>query len=316
MHFLQGEPKEIVFRHQALLYATDHEFVAAATSFIRDAVLAGEPILVMVGAAKIDMLRSALSSDACPVLFADIAQVGRNPARILSVWRDFVAAHAGQSWRLRGISEPIWPGRRPAEVMECQRHEALLNVAFANAPTFWLLCLYDSGGLDPAVIGQAYRTHPFVGHSGQWERARSHGNGTAAALGEDPLPEPPCQPLELVFHSGALGALRRLVSQQAVGAGLGAARAADLVLAVHEVAANSLRHGGGWGILRVWLEDDVMICEVRDTGQIGHPLAGWERPATGQDSGRGLWIVNQVCDLVQLRSSSTGTVVRLHMALG
>jgi len=39
------------------------------------------------------------------------------------------------------------------------------------------------------------------------------------------------------------------------------------------------------------------------------------RPTPTQTGGRGLWMANQVCDLVRIRSGDTGTAVRLHMSL-
>jgi anti-sigma regulatory factor (Ser/Thr protein kinase) len=309
----QRGSEDTVFCHQLLVYAGNREFVKAAGSFIRDAVSAGEPILVMVGAEKIDALRSVLG-DADGVYFADVAQVGRNPARIIPAWQDFVTRHGGGGRRLRGITEPVWPGRRAAEVVECQRHEALLNVAFADSSTFWLVCMYDRVGLDAAVINAAYRSHPFA--SGQrWECAQYRGNAGWPDPFAGELPVPSSRPLEVEFRDGRLTGLRRLVYEQAGGMGLDPARTDDLVLAVSEVAANSLRHGGGRGVLRVWREDTVLICEMSDGGRIGDVFAGRVRPGTGQDSGRGLWIVNQLCDLVQVRSSVAGTVIRLHMLL-
>lgn len=56
-----------------------------------------------------------------------------------------------------------------------------------------------------------------------------------------------------------------------------------------------------------------VVCDVSDRGWIRQPLAGRARPSVDLESGRGLWMVNQLCDLVQLRSSPAGTVVRLHM---
>ena len=102
----------------------------------------------------------------------------------------------------------------------------------------------------------------------------------------------------------------------AAEAGLGVSRAADLVLAVHELATNTLRHGGGRGTLRMWREPAALICEVSDAGRIDQPLAGRERPFAGQTGGRGLWLVNQLCDLAQIRCFPTGSVVRLHTRLG
>ena len=76
----------------------------------------------------------------------------------------------------------------------------------------------------------------------------------------------------------------------------------------------SLRHGGGAGTLRIWTRDRALICEIEDTGHIDKPLVGRQRPATDQERGFGLWLVNQMCDLVQVRTFKTGSVVRLHMA--
>ena len=110
--------------------------------------------------------------------------------------------------------------------------------------------------------------------------------------------------------------LRRLVKLRAAGAGLSAERAGDLVLAVNEVATNSIRHGGGGGVLRIWQAADALICEIADSGRIADPLAGRQRPASGQSGGHGLWLCNQICDLVQLRTFVTGSVVRLHISRG
>jgi anti-sigma regulatory factor (Ser/Thr protein kinase) len=103
------------------------------------------------------------------------------------------------------------------------------------------------------------------------------------------------------------------VARAADRAGFVPQRTQDLVLAVNELAGNSTRHGSGRGVLRVWREDEMLVCEVRDRGRIADPLAGRQRPDHESEGGWGLWIVNQVCDLVQVRSGSDGTVVRAHM---
>ena len=73
------------------------------------------------------------------------------------------------------------------------------------------------------------------------------------------------------------------------------------MLAVDEVATNSVLHGGGRGIVRLWREDETLVCEVRDQGIIRDPLAGRMRPDVDAFGGRGLWIANAVCELVQIR---------------
>ena len=302
------------FRHEALLYAGEVEFLTATLPFIREGVAADEPVLVVVSAAKIGLLRSALGRDADRVAFADMADVGANPARIIPAWRDFVAANDVARRRARGIGEPVWAGRTEAELVECQRHETLLNLAFAGVPAWWLLCPYDTGALGPEVLEEARRSHPHVSERGVATASPSYrGLEQAAAPFAAPLPEPPGQPPELGFAEGSLAQLRALVSRHAAAAGLDQERTADLVLAVGELSANSLRHGGGRGTLRIWREDGALVCEVRDAGRIEDPLAGRRRPPLDRDGGRGLWLVNQLCDLVQLRTFPSGTVVRVHV---
>ena len=304
------------FRHEALFYSGRDDFVRRTAVFLRDAVATEEPALVVVDAAKIALLREELDGAAHAVHFADMAEVGSNPARIIPAWREFVTRHAPTGRRLRGIGEPIWPGRTAAELAECERHESLLNFAFAGSPSWWLLCPYDTEALEPAVLEEARRTHPFVLEDGVGRpSADYYGLNAIAAPFDEPLPEPPASAQELAFGADPLAALRWFVARRAAEAGLGASRLTDLVLAVHEVATNSLRHGGGRGTLRIWREPEALICEVADGGRIDQPLVGRERPLGAPADGRGLWLVNQLCDLVQIRCFPTGSVVRLHMRL-
>lgn len=89
---------------------------------------------------------------------------------------------------------------------------------------------------------------------------------------------------------------------------------ADFVIAASELAANSVMHGGGSGTLRLWRENGSLLAEVEDRGQVKEPLVGRLRPGLAQEGGRGLWLANQLCDLVQIRSGAAGTTVRLHAA--
>jgi anti-sigma regulatory factor (Ser/Thr protein kinase) len=134
-----------------------------------------------------------------------------------------------------------------------------------------------------------------------------------AAPFAEALPDPPADATEIAFQGETLIALREVVAARAVDARLEMFRAGDLVLAVNELATNSVRHGGGNGVLRMWQDAHALVCEVRGAGRIDDPLAGRRRPASGQSSGNGLWLVNQVCDLVQVRCFAHGVVVRLHM---
>ena len=305
---------EAGFCHEALLYSGQDEFLQATAGFIRDGISAGEPALVVVSAEKIALLRGDLGRDAELVQFADMSGVGSNPARIIPAWRDFVTERGDAGRPARGIGEPIGADHSPAELAECHRHESLLNVAFAATQGFWLMCPYDVEALDPAVVEEALRNHPVVTAQEGRRRSASYA-GLAAAAGQcqERLPEPVPRPKELYFEAASLAALRQYVGLRAADAGLGSRHVEDVLLAVNEVATNSLRHAGGAGVLRVWEEPHALVCEVRDSGSFEMPLAGRERPVHGQVGGYGLWLANQVCDLVQIRSLPAGTVVRLHM---
>jgi anti-sigma regulatory factor (Ser/Thr protein kinase) len=297
----------VAFRHEVMLYDGPAAFADAAEPFVREGVAAGEPVMVAIAAKKIELLRSRLGGDAEQVVFADMAELGANPARIIPAWQDFVDANTGRP--MRGIGEPIWADRSPTELVECQCHEALLNVAFAAASDFHLICPYDTGRLGPDVIAEAEASHPFVAGA----PSAGYRGEQAVPQFATPLPEPPTGVPEHEVTLASLSDLRALLAEQAEQAGLPASRVHDLVLAAHEVATNSVRHGGGRGVLRIWAEDDTVICEVRDRGRISmQPLAGRVRPALDQTGGWGLWLANQLCDLVQLRELRGGSVVRLH----
>ena len=302
-------PEHDSFRHEALLYAGLDDFVAQTSAFLREGIAADEAALVVVAASKIAALREELGDLADAVCFADMAEVGANPGRIIPAWRDFVNGQEDPSRPFRGIGEPVWAERTPAELTECQRHEALLNVAFSGGPAWRLACPYDIETLDEEVIAEAQRSHPYVADS----PSSRYGVDDGLEIFSGELPPPPGWALQLEFGDGPLGDVRAFVFDRAGASGLDGSRLADLMVAVTELASNSVRHGGGSGTLRVWEEGDRLVCEVRDRGQILDPMVGRRRPTLERRDGRGLWLVQQLCDLVQIRSSAAGTSVRIHL---
>jgi anti-sigma regulatory factor (Ser/Thr protein kinase) len=129
-----------------------------------------------------------------------------------------------------------------------------------------------------------------------------------------PLPEPAGDAVYHVYRTD-LSEVRTLVLKHAREAGLAEGKANDLVLAVSEVAANTLRHTGSAGTLAVWRDDKELVCQVQDEGVITDPLVGQRKPGLDAAGGHGLWLVNQLCDRVELISGPDGTTVRMHMDL-
>jgi anti-sigma regulatory factor (Ser/Thr protein kinase) len=308
------EVKRSTFCHEVAFYDGADEFLAATVPFVRAALEAEEPALVAVGGGRTELLEGELGDDAMAVGFTDMEELGRNPARIIPVWREFLDRNGGTGQPVRGIGEPIWPGRSVAEIDECQRHESLLNVAFEGLPAWSLLCPYDSGGLDDEVLGAARACHPLLAGDGTCRRNPEFaGAGLPASPFGGELPPRPGESTALLFDPTTLHLARALVQREAEDAGLPRSRRDDLVTAVGELAANSVLHGGGGGTLRLWHEPDALVVEAEDLGHIEEPLAGRRRPTPTQEGGRGLWLVNQLCDLVQIRSNSGLTVIRLRM---
>jgi anti-sigma regulatory factor (Ser/Thr protein kinase) len=304
------------FSHEALLYRGEEGFMAATLPFLEEGIAAGEPALVAVSAAKAARLQAELGPDADQVMFANMSELGKNPARIIPAWREFVDINAVGGQRVRGIGEPVWPGRSEQELVECHHHESLLNLAFDGGPAWRLMCPYDVDALEPEVVEAARRTHPQIVDGDQGSASRSYlAPQSAPSPFEGQLPAPSVDPDVLGFSASQLADVRRFVADRARRAELDDGRVSDLVLAASELASNSVRHGGGTGTMRVWSEPDALICEVEDSGRIDELLVGRQNPTPHQFSGRGLWLVNHLCDFVQIRSTDQGAVVRARMTL-
>jgi anti-sigma regulatory factor (Ser/Thr protein kinase) len=110
-----------------------------------------------------------------------------------------------------------------------------------------------------------------------------------------------------------LGRLRHEVASSAATAQLSSSRREDFVLALDEAASNALQFGEAPRTVRLWRSDAHVVGEVAAQGRIEDPLAGRRRPDPSAVRGRGLWIINQLCDLVQLRNAGGLTLLRLHM---
>lgn len=224
--------------------------------------------------------------------------------------------HAATGRSFRGIGEPIWSARSAPEIVECQQHEQLLNTAFDEGPGWWLLCPYDVAGLARPVIDKAHDTHPSVvtGDLRAGSATYPHPSLSFPAMFGEPLEEPGGPVCEIGFDQGSLGELRDFVAAF-VEPVLGGYGSEHVVLVVSELATNSIVHGGGAGVLRLWREGAAVVCETRDRGQITDPLVGRRRPSLSMPGKAGLWIANQLSDLLQIRSSpGFGTVIRARFA--
>jgi anti-sigma regulatory factor (Ser/Thr protein kinase) len=301
------------YRHELYPYAGGDEFVHGALSFIQDALDAGEAVVVAVPQDKASLLRAEIREDEA-VRYVDTSRVAHRPGRLIDAWQEWIREHVAEGRPVRGIGESPWDQvRSRAEAEELRYHEWLLNRAFAQGPAWWLLCPYDVAH-DETGLQEMARCHPELRRDGRTMSCEDYDPQAPYAFA--PLAHP-CDPYdEFAYTSGDLPALREKIAACAEEHGLAGRRLRELHLAATEVATNSIRHGGGQGVLRTWSEGDRLVCEFRDAGYIDNPLIGRARPHPGQLGGRGLWLVHQLTDLVEIRSTpDEGTTVRLHTEL-
>jgi anti-sigma regulatory factor (Ser/Thr protein kinase) len=295
--------------HEALLYRGRAELEDAVREFVKAAASVGEPVLAAMPGANLEWLPDALGADAATVHFENMNEVGGNPACLLPMIEDWLDAHDGRAWV---ISEPMWPGRSYAETAECLRHEALLNHALAGSAAR-ILCPYDADHLETAVLEGAESTHPQVRDAAGRRPSERYEDPLRGSLNERwPLGDPTEPTSEHIF-AGDLRSLRRAVDADPFLEGLTRERREDVVFAVNEAASNAVRHGDGHCTTRLWRDGRSVISEVSFDSSLPDVLAGRRRPAPDAPSGRGLWLINQVCDLVEMRTGGAGTTLRMHV---
>jgi anti-sigma regulatory factor (Ser/Thr protein kinase) len=298
-------------RHVVFFYAGPAELGAGLARFVQEGIDRREPVLIAVPHGQ-PAWPDWVPRHPALVTVLDMAELGRNPARVIPALRAFADRYHGH--RPRMITESVWPGRPAAEVCEAARHEVLVEMALAEVLAT-VLCPYSTAGLPRSALADAARSHMWqFGQSGVLPNPDFSSEDLWPAGLRDPLPSPPANADTVEYHAD-LRPVRAMVTAACRRAGLSVMRAADLTLAVSEVAANTLRHTDAGGQVLAWLAGDELLCQISDSGQITDPLAGVLRSPVDQPGGHGLWLVNQVCDLVELRSGEAGTVLRLHMRI-
>jgi hypothetical protein len=298
------------YRHEAFLWHDASDFTAGLLPFIQDGLNADEQVMVAVIPEHTQWLREGLADQADQVTFVNMVELGANPARIIPAWQKFLDINLGRHRPIRGIGEPIWPGRSDAELEECQLHEALLNVAVDPEMPFWLLCPYDVERLSPTVIEEAHRSHPVIVEADAYQGSpRYGGRAHVDSMFATELSELTGEPFTMTFTADNLGRLLAYVRLELYVAGLAADKASDLAVAIQRLALSSLHRGAAEGVVKIWNQPKAMVCEIADDGFVDDPLTGRRVPMEEHD---GLWLANQLCDLVQMRSTPSRTTVRVH----
>jgi anti-sigma regulatory factor (Ser/Thr protein kinase) len=125
------------------------------------------------------------------------------------------------------------------------------------------------------------------------------------------------------FNAATLRFLREAVVAHASAAGLSEERAVDVMLAVHELAANAVRHGAGSGRLRMEVTSGQLRCQISDAGANGRDAGPHGRAVPGASGapwpvqpGHGLWVTRNTADQVAITVGPGGSVVTVVFCLG
>jgi anti-sigma regulatory factor (Ser/Thr protein kinase) len=301
--------------HDALLYGSDDELIAAAVPFMRDGLARGDAVVVAVTPSNIDLLREAMGRDADAVRFIDRTEWYVRPTGTVAGWKTEVDGAVGRGHEfVRIIGEVNFgPDGRQAS---WTRYESVLNRVFADAPA-WIVCPYDTRSLPEAILTSAGHTHPtLITRTGRGQSPGYVAPEDYLTAVPEPLPPVVGQPVVALKIGESVAAVRHAVhAAAATGAWLAKDRLGDLLAALSEIVTNSLEHGQGERMLSVWADHGAVVCEVTDQGEGPvDPLAGYRPPSDRANGGMGLWIARQVCDAVCVENIDGVTRVRLAIS--
>src|SRR5215475_4708650 len=144
-------------RHVVFFYQCIAVYRVAVSTFVRTGLARKEPVLLAVpkpGSA----LPGWAGTDARLVTVADMADICRNPARLIQTLCTFADRWRGR--RARIVTEAVWPGRAAAEICEAARTDALIDRALGGLDAT-LMCPYDAAGLTGTALADAARAHQW-----------------------------------------------------------------------------------------------------------------------------------------------------------
>jgi MEDS: MEthanogen/methylotroph, DcmR Sensory domain len=308
------------FRHRACVYGSDQQFLQTAVPFLAEGLAAGAPVLAVTTPANLELISAALGSSGGEVDYAESAFFGRRPpqrvAAFYRYWKNHASGRGGNSDSngVRILAELVWAGRSAREIAAWTRMESALNVVLAPA-SISMICPYDTRTLGPDIVAGALRTHPAQIAGSRLSPSPDFTDPAEFVRSCDtgPLPEPPADTAAFPFD-GDLRGLRRFIADRAAAYGVTGDRADTLVLAVSEVGAYLKNQGPGTAAVRAWEQPGAVVCDFRQPGvSVSDPFVGLRPARLEPSAGDGLWLANQVCDRMEIRSGADGSTIQLQV---
>jgi anti-sigma regulatory factor (Ser/Thr protein kinase) len=310
------------YRHHALFFDAPQTLVAAAAPFLRAGLAVGDVPVLVCRDRNNALLAEALGADAAAeVMVLEPAGVYTRVVDAVEIYQRLVQAQRRRgARRVRLVGEVDFGP--PGMGDEWTRFEAVVNMALAPYPLS-SVCAYDTRSLPDPILDAARTTHPNLltpaGPTGNSDY-RDPATVLRALPADPPDPveaTPPQFTVELTTPAELAG-LRRGLRAALTDAGIATRAIDELVVAVHEVAANGLIHGDPPVAVRAWISGDRARCTVTDRGH-GHdlPLAGYLPPTAASARGRaGLWVARHTVDRLSNARTPGGFTVSLTTTRG
>jgi hypothetical protein len=150
-------------RHEALVYSSKDELAAGAVPFLRQGLMRGDHLLVVLREAGRTVLQQALGGDAAQTEFVDAVSWYESPELAFQRYSRYIDEHLGRGApRVRVVAEVTWPqSSATSEVAGWKRYEAGISVAMASVPVSFI-CAYNIQELPAGIVTDAQRTHPVL----------------------------------------------------------------------------------------------------------------------------------------------------------
>src|SRR3954447_11926296 len=296
-------------RHNALVYESQEEYLACAVPFLREGIEAGEGAIVAHTKRGLAMMRESLGPDAAHVTFVDVSAAYTRPAQTLAAYHTIYVEQLQSTPALRAVAD-VQFGPDPAEWDLWIGYEAVFNRSFGHLPA-WVLCSYDANGIPDPVIEGLWQTHSDVLADEKWSASDRFEDPDRVLREVTPTPAP-LAGLRSVRFGRDLEELRERVACELVVHGLSPERSLDMLLAVTEVGANAVTHGGGIVDVRLGPVGGRFVCEIVDGGGgFDDPAAGYLPPLDG--AGTGLWVARQLTRRIEFFHAPGGFTARIWL---
>lgn len=296
--------------HHGVPFGTPDQLATLLAPRLRAALQSGSPVVAVLDEPARTAVEAELGAVSGELELLDPAEVYKVPAFTVAVRWARLSRRAEPGGRVTVVGQHVTglPDEGPGY---WARLDSALNVALHGLPIAMLCPFPDSPDVLP-LLRSTHRTLLAGGHAVPSEDYRD----PTDVVAEYPPPPPPDLGLpqcEELFALDRLSQLRRTVAAAASAAGLSGERVADFVLAVNEIASNSVEHGPGSGQLRLWRDEQQVVAEIADDGRMSVPFPGLVAPPPSGARGRGLWLASELADVLQVWSDVEGTVVRVTM---